>query len=411
MSRVIKAPNVREVRPMSVVDREQVLRYVEDEAQQIREQAESDAQELLERAQSEIEEVIAQAQAQAEEIIAEAREQAEVICEAGKEEGIRQGDNAGRQQVRQEVSGLMADLAQMLDQGRHTLESMIVDQEREIRRLVAQIATKVVLNLVNEDHETVHRVARESIRLASDRQALTLLIHPEDREVIELHCPEYRVAFDDLEKIELREDPRVPRGSVIVETPSGGVDGRIPKQLAIIKETLLPEEDQQAAIEEAEDQWSPEEEQIPEEEQPEALEDQELPVEDQWSSEEEQTTEENQPEAFEDQELPVEDQWSPEEEEQIPEEDQPEAFEDQELPVEDQWSPEEEQIPEEDQPEALEDQELPIEDQWSPEEEQIPEEDQPEAFADQELPMEDQQFPEPNEEFSGEEDQETPEAP
>ncbi|HPO08162.1 MAG TPA: FliH/SctL family protein [bacterium] len=259
MSRVIKAPNVREARPMSIVNREMVLRYVEDEAQQIREQAEADAQDMIGAAQAQVDEILAEAQAQAEGILAEAQAQAEGIREAAREEGMQKGDAAGRKQVRTEVAGLMADLANMLRESRQTLEDMIVRQEREIRRLVAQIASKVVQQVIDEDHETVARVTQECIRLASDRQSLTILIHPEDREIIEQYCPEYRVAFDDLEKIELRDDLRVPRGGVIIETPSGGVDGRIHRQLGYIRETLVPEESREIEEQTSEDLPEPEE--------------------------------------------------------------------------------------------------------------------------------------------------------
>ena len=248
MSRVIKAPNVREARPMSIVNREMVLRYVEDEAQQIREQAEVEAQDM-----------ISSAQVQVDEILAEARAQAEGIRESAREEGMQKGDAAGRRQVRTEVAGLMADLANMLKEGRQTLEDMIVQQEREIRRLVAQIASKVVQQIVDEDHETVARIARECIRLTGDRQTLTILIHPEDHEIIEQYCPEYRVAFDNLEKIEIRDDLRVPRGGVIIETGSGGVDGRIHRQLGYIRETLVPEEPGEIEEQTLEDLPEPEE--------------------------------------------------------------------------------------------------------------------------------------------------------
>ncbi|HOE11846.1 MAG TPA: FliH/SctL family protein [bacterium] len=259
MSRVIKAPNVREARPMSIVNREMVLRYVEDEAQQIREQAVVEAQDMISAAQVQVDEILAEARAQAEGILAEAQAQAQGIRESAREEGMQKGDAAGRKQVRTEVAGLMADLANMLKEGRQTLEDMIVRQEREIRRLVAQIASKVVQQIIDEDHETVARIARECIRLAGDRQTLTILIHPEDHEIIEQYCPEYRVAFDNLEKIEIRDDLRVPRGGVIIETGSGGVDGRIHRQLGYIRETLVPEEPGEIEEQTLEDIPEPEE--------------------------------------------------------------------------------------------------------------------------------------------------------
>lgn len=242
MPRVIKAPQVKISRPMRIVDRERTLQYVEDEIRRMKKRADTDGQEMVDQSRAEAEQIIAQAQAEAEQIITQAQGQAGSIRETAKQEGNKQGEAAARQEVRKEVAGLMADLAHMIEEAHQTLVDIILNQEREIRRLVAQIASKVVLKTVGEDHETVARIARECISRATSRQSLTILIHPQDREIIEQYCPEYRVAFDDLEKIELQEDPRVSRGSVIVETATGGVDGRIHRQLAVVRETTVPDD-------------------------------------------------------------------------------------------------------------------------------------------------------------------------
>jgi flagellar assembly protein FliH len=227
---------------MRIVDREKTLRYIEDEILQMKKQAEARGQEVIERAQSKAGEIIEQAQAQAEQVIAHAHTQANSIREAARQEGHQQGDAAAREQVRQEVAGLMADLARILQEARQALQDTVFNQEREIRRLVAQIASKVVLATIEADNETVVRIARECIRRATGRQTLTLLMHPEDRAIIERYCPEFRAAFDDLERIELREEPRVRQGGVIVETASGGVDARIHQQLEVVRDTLVPED-------------------------------------------------------------------------------------------------------------------------------------------------------------------------
>ena len=75
--------------------------------------------------------------------------------------------------------------------------------------------------------------------MASDRQTLRVLIHPDDREKMEEWAPEFSQLFDDVEKVILECDSRVKQGGVIIETGTGSIDGRIDKQLEVLKEQVV----------------------------------------------------------------------------------------------------------------------------------------------------------------------------
>lgn len=238
MARIIKAPNVRLEKQYNVVERERVLQHAEDEAaallqavqqeaDHIREMANQEAAALQQAAQSEMEDMRNQARAEIDQAREEAREQ-------GFNEGLQQGQAEARKQVESSLQALKS----MMAEGQQILEGMFRDQETEIRALVADVVSRVIQETVETDNELVTRVARACIHEAADRKNLRILVHPEDREMIEQWSETLSTLFDDIEKITIEDDGRVGKGGVMIETASGGVDGRIDKQTDIYKDTI-----------------------------------------------------------------------------------------------------------------------------------------------------------------------------
>lgn len=230
---------MKQERSYHVVERDKALRRADEEAALILEKAHAQEEEILRAASQQSDMILSEAEKQAAEIRTQAKKDAEQAKEQAQEEGRRQGLNQGLEESRKQVAGVLQQLKQMVAEGQNILESMIRDQEFEIRKLASEIVGRVIQEKLNADDEIVVRVARECIRLAADRQTLRVLVHPDDQKKVEEWTPDFTQMFDDIEKIEIQTDPRVKRGGVIIESGAGGVDGRIDKQLQILDETLL----------------------------------------------------------------------------------------------------------------------------------------------------------------------------
>ena len=239
MTRVIKAPNIQDQKTYNVVEREKVIRHAEEIAAEIVQNAQIQEEEILHAATEQADQIVTGTQQEAEEILAQAQQQAEETREEGRQEGFQKGVQQGLEQARQQARDLLNTLQTMIAEGRSILEEMFRDQEPEIRNLVCEMVSRIVYQQVEEDNELVVRVTRESLNYAADRQSLRILVHPDDKAKIEEWVPEMMRLFDDIEKISIEVDPRVTRGGVIIESGTGGVDGRIDKQMDILNQTLL----------------------------------------------------------------------------------------------------------------------------------------------------------------------------
>ncbi len=239
MPRIIKKPNVKDERPFKVIEREKVIRDAEDDAADIINTAKNKEESILKNASSQADEILASAQQEKEEILNQARAEGEELKEQARQEGHQQGLNEGMEEARQKVAGLLKQLKNMITEGQGILEKLIYDQEQEIRKLVAESVTRVIQLKVEEDDEVVVRVAQACIRMAADRQSVRVLVHPEEKEKVEEWVDDFMKMFDDIEKINISIDTRVRKGGVIIESGTGGIDGRIDKQVEILNESIL----------------------------------------------------------------------------------------------------------------------------------------------------------------------------
>jgi flagellar assembly protein FliH len=239
MARIIKAPNVIEDRAYTVVERHKVLKFVEDEAAEIIANAQDQEQMILQSAAEQAEEIIQNAEADAEVIRQTALDETSQTREEGKQEGYNAGYQEGIETAKKEASELVNTLNALLQEGQSTLENKFMDEEAEIRRMVCDIVGRIVKKEINIDDQTVVRVTLECIRMASDRQNLLIMIHPEDKALIEKWVPDFSRRFDDIDKITVEEDPRVDKGGVIIETRIGVIDGRIETQAKNFEENVM----------------------------------------------------------------------------------------------------------------------------------------------------------------------------
>ncbi len=238
MARIIKAPNVKQEKPYRIVETEKVLRHADDDAADIIAKAHSQEEEILKSAVEQADGIIADAEGQIVEMHSQAQAEAEVIKEQAKQQGHQEGLVQATKDAKQQVSGVVQELKNMIAQGQSILEGMILDQEEDIRKLTVEIVGRVIQQKIETDDEVVVRVAQECIRQAADRQKLRILVHPDNQQKIEEWAPEFSRMFDDIEKLSIEADPRVQPGGVIIESGAGGVDGRIDKQVEILNDVV-----------------------------------------------------------------------------------------------------------------------------------------------------------------------------
>ncbi len=87
--------------------------------------------------------------------------------------------------------------------------------------------------------ERVVDVLRGAIRRASDRSRLVARVHPDDLAVCRDAAAEVTERMGGIGAFEVVDDPRIGRGSCLLETGTGDVDATFESQLARVLEALV----------------------------------------------------------------------------------------------------------------------------------------------------------------------------
>jgi flagellar assembly protein FliH len=115
----------------------------------------------------------------------------------------------------------------------------LFDEARgQVVDLALAVVNKVMGPLGEADAEAVARVAARAVALVSDREVLTVRVHPEDLQNLLEAKPRLLQSLDGIKKLTVLEDHSVGRGGCLVETPTAEIDARLESQLQELVRTL-----------------------------------------------------------------------------------------------------------------------------------------------------------------------------
>lgn len=199
--------------------------------------AELQAPETPAEPEIDLEALLAEAQADAERIRAAAVAEAEQLREAARQEGYQQGfsqgDADGRaqwqahvQQAALEAQGLVAQRKTWFQQA-----------EADVLRL-ALLTAERILHREARNRDVILALIQSALTHLEDAVIVRIRVHPADAPGLA-----ERLA---LPGVELKADPAMGLGGVVIETPTGRVDGRFVTQFRELASSILmtdPEED------------------------------------------------------------------------------------------------------------------------------------------------------------------------
>jgi flagellar biosynthesis/type III secretory pathway protein FliH len=157
----------------------------------------------------------------AEEQLAAAAAEREAELAAARAAGYEEGLNAGRSEVSAAASAL-ASATRAMDEARAASAAEI---EPVAVGLALKIAEKVLGGELEARPELVLDVVRGALRRLTEPLPATLLVNPEDAELVRGAIADFGV------ELSVREDRRVERGGCVVRTQAGEIDAQITAQL------------------------------------------------------------------------------------------------------------------------------------------------------------------------------------
>lgn len=205
---------------------------------------EREASQLIARARSEASKIVAEAKSNAEREAMHIRDEARNAghqegYEAGMEEGRKAGHDEALGIYSQALKDLSARWTQTLDIVHQHMPTHVADAKVDLVRLAIGIAERVTRQEALQNRGVSEATVAETLKMVGNARMVSLHVHPEEIEAIEMYLPDVLAKIRSVESVELLPDETVTAGGCIAKFGSGQIDARIETQLQRIADELL----------------------------------------------------------------------------------------------------------------------------------------------------------------------------
>jgi flagellar assembly protein FliH len=168
------------------------------------------------------------------EAVVRAEADAAAMRAAAREEGLR----AGREEALVALAPAVEALAAAVDAVRADQLARAARLEAHAVDLALVLAERVLGGALAVQPERVVEAVRGALRGIVERERVTVLVHPEDLDVVRGAMDGLRAALGGIEHCEVQAERRVSRGGAVVRTPDGDVDARVETKLQRAREVV-----------------------------------------------------------------------------------------------------------------------------------------------------------------------------
>jgi flagellar assembly protein FliH len=173
--------------------------------------------------------------------LAAAQADAQRIRSEAHAEGLSAGREAGLAEGRAEIAAALGARAEALDGVAKLRAETAEAVERDAIELSLALAEKVVAGTLAVEHERVADVVRGALRRLTERRRVTVLVHPDDLELVRTASERFAAELGGIEHCDVQAERRIARGGAIVRTDEGQIDASVETQLTRAHELVVAE--------------------------------------------------------------------------------------------------------------------------------------------------------------------------
>jgi len=166
--------------------------------------------------------------------LAQAEADADALREAARAEGLREG----REEALAALTPALEALAQATEAVQESQHERAERLEAHAVDLALLVAEKILGGALAVEPERVVEAVRGALRGIVERERITVLVHPEDLELVRDAMDGVRATLGGIEHCEVQAERRVSRGGAVVRTPDGDVDARVETKLQRAREVV-----------------------------------------------------------------------------------------------------------------------------------------------------------------------------
>ncbi len=202
-------------------------------------EADEQAKAIILKAREEAKQIVAQAQVEADKQVKKAREDGySVGYSEGYQEGYELALIEGRNLGRKEYESLIKETEQLKDRYIHDYENIYRASEENMLMLAMDIARKIIGDALDSQGNTFINIAYNALKLVKGQKQVQLKVSSQDFSHILDNKDLLISRLEGMDDIDIVEDAFLDRGSCIIDTGNGIIDGSVKTQMDIIESTL-----------------------------------------------------------------------------------------------------------------------------------------------------------------------------
>lgn len=229
------AENVLKSLKEKIADARETVQELEQEIEQKKQEAEQQREEILEEARNEADQIRQEAEDEAQELIDSKDEE----LKEAREEGYDDGYEDGEHDAREDMADLIDQAQQILGEAKRERDAFLDQKTETLVDLAGAIAHEVVGEHIEVNPDTIKQVVEDALNEISEIRDVTVVLNPEDAEIIRSVKDQFRQDHPNLEEITITNDPKMERGGCRVRTSFGDIQGSVRDRIDHLSRTLV----------------------------------------------------------------------------------------------------------------------------------------------------------------------------
>jgi flagellar assembly protein FliH len=171
-------------------------------------------------------------------VLSAVRAEAEQIRAQAWAAGQAEGRAAGLAAARTEAAPAVAAIAAAVGAISELRDQVLAELEQDAVEMAMQLAEQILAGVISVEPERVIDVGRNALRHLSDRRRVTVVVNPEDLELVSECVEQLQSELGGIEHLGVQSDRRIGRGGAIARTDSGEIDSGLDAQLGRAREIV-----------------------------------------------------------------------------------------------------------------------------------------------------------------------------
>jgi flagellar assembly protein FliH len=171
-------------------------------------------------------------------VLSAVRAEAEQIRAQAWAAGEAEGRAAGMAAARTEAAPAVAAMTAALEAIEQLKAQMLAELEQDAVEMAMRLAEQILAGVVSVEPERVIDVGRNALRHLTERRRVTLVVHPDDLELVSECVDQLQSELGGIEHLGVQSDRRIGRGGAIARTDSGEIDSGLDAQLSRAREIV-----------------------------------------------------------------------------------------------------------------------------------------------------------------------------